>query len=57
MYFSLKEGTDYVRTPSGNCFVKSHLKRGLLPLILEDLLSARKRAKDDLKNETNPFRY
>jgi DNA polymerase delta subunit 1 len=28
----------------------------LLPIILEDLLSARKRAKADLKKETDPFR-
>lgn len=28
----------------------------MLPTILEDLISARKRAKADLKNETDPFK-
>ena len=32
------------------------MRRGLLPHILEDLLAARKRAKEDLKKETDPFR-
>jgi hypothetical protein len=32
------------------------VRKGLLPEILEDLLSARKRAKADLKKETDPFR-
>lgn len=46
----------FIRTPSGDYFVKSSLRKGLLPEILEDLLSARKRAKADLKKETDPFR-
>ena len=33
----------YIRTPSGNHFVKSSVRKGLLPEILESLLSARKR--------------
>jgi len=37
-------------------FVKSTVRKGLLPEILEDLLSARKRAKNDLKKETDPFK-
>lgn len=32
----------YVRTPTGDCFVKEEYKKGLLPQILEDLISARK---------------
>ena len=36
-------------------FVKSNVHKGLLPTILEDLLAARKRAKNDLKKETDPF--
>lgn len=44
------------RTPSGNYFVKSSIRKGLLPEILESLLSARKRAKNDLKVEKDPFR-
>jgi DNA polymerase delta subunit 1 len=46
----------YICTPSGNYFVKSTLRKGLLPEILESLLSARKRAKNELKNETDPFK-
>ena len=46
----------YVKTPSGNLFVKSSKRKGLLPEILESLLSARKKAKTDLKKETDPFK-
>lgn len=46
----------FSRTPANNFFVKSSVRKGLLPEILEDLLSARKRAKVDLKNETDPFK-
>lgn len=31
-------------------------RKGLLPTVLEDLISARKRAKADLKNEMDPFK-
>lgn len=31
-------------------------RKGLLPIILTDLLDARKRAKADLKKETDPFK-
>jgi DNA polymerase elongation subunit (family B) len=37
-------------------FVSSKRRKGLLPTILEDLISARKRAKADLKKETDPFK-
>ena len=37
-------------------FVTSKRRKGLLPTILEDLISARKRAKADLKKETDPFK-
>lgn len=37
-------------------FVKSSKRKGLLPTILEDLIAARKRAKADLKKETDPFK-
>lgn len=53
---NLVEGKDYVVTPNKNCFATSSLRKGLLPTILEDLLGARKRAKADLKNETDPFK-
>ena len=47
---------DYIKTPSGNMFVKAHVRKGLLPEILESLLAARKKAKADLKKETDPFK-
>ena len=36
--------------------MKSSVRPGLLPEILTDLLSARKKAKADLKKETDPFK-
>ncbi|KAI5810896.1 DNA polymerase family B-domain-containing protein [Peziza echinospora] len=52
----LKKDDDYTVTPTGDLFVKSTVRKGLLPIIFEDLLGARKRAKDDLKKETDPFK-
>ncbi|CAK7354808.1 unnamed protein product [Dovyalis caffra] len=43
------------KTPSGETFVKSDLQKGILPEILEELLTARKRAKADLKEANDPF--
>ena len=37
-------------------FATPKRRKGLLPIILEDLLSARKRARADLKEETDPFK-
>lgn len=47
---------EFTQTPSNNFFVKSSVRKGILPVILEDLLGARKKAKTDLKNETDPFK-
>lgn len=44
------------KTPANNYFVKSSVRKGLLPEILESLLAARKRAKNELKVEKDPFR-
>ncbi|KAI8099328.1 DNA polymerase family B-domain-containing protein [Halteromyces radiatus] len=52
----LKENIDYVVTPNNDMFVTANRRKGLLPQILTDLLSARKRAKNDLKKETDPFK-
>jgi hypothetical protein len=63
----LVEGEDYVHTPNNGEFVvrcraeadyfaTSKRRRGLLPTVLENLLSARKRAKADLKLEKDPFK-
>ncbi|KAK9459194.1 DNA polymerase family B-domain-containing protein [Lipomyces oligophaga] len=53
---SLVLDEDYERTPNGDCFVKVNKRKGVLPVILEELLGARKRAKADLKKETDPFK-
>ena len=45
----------YEKTPAGHCFVKKTTHPGLLPRILEELLSARKRAKGDLAKATDPL--
>lgn len=47
---------DYILTPNGDYFVKSHKRQGILPTILNELLTARKKAKQDLKRETDPFK-
>ncbi|CAE6482066.1 unnamed protein product [Rhizoctonia solani] len=52
----LVKGVDYVQTPNNDFFVTSKRRKGLLPTVLEDLISARKRAKADLKKETDPFK-
>jgi DNA polymerase delta subunit 1 len=44
-----------LRCPTGDCFVRTHRYKGILPEILEELLGARKRAKADLKAATDPF--
>jgi DNA polymerase delta subunit 1 len=43
------------KTPSGETFVKQTLQKGILPEILEELLTARKRAKADLKEAKDPL--
>ncbi|EMG45918.1 POL3 DNA polymerase delta catalytic subunit [Candida maltosa Xu316] len=53
--FGLTED-DYIKTPNGDFFVKSELRKGILPTILDELLTARKKAKADLKKETDPFK-
>ncbi|KAK2954122.1 putative DNA polymerase delta catalytic subunit [Blattamonas nauphoetae] len=46
---------DYSRTPTGNFFIKSRLHKGLLPEILEWLLAARKRTREELALATDPM--
>uniref|UniRef100_G3PHJ9 DNA polymerase delta catalytic subunit n=1 Tax=Gasterosteus aculeatus aculeatus TaxID=481459 RepID=G3PHJ9_GASAC len=55
-YTTLLQKEDFIKTPTGDMFVKSSVRKGLLPEILENLLSARKRAKTELKKETDPFK-
>ncbi|KAI4500436.1 hypothetical protein M0802_004398 [Mischocyttarus mexicanus] len=47
---------DVTQTPSNSLFIKSHIRKGLLPEILENLLTARKIAKAELKKETDPLK-
>ncbi|KAJ7880316.1 DNA polymerase family B-domain-containing protein [Mycena olivaceomarginata] len=47
---------DYTVTPNNDMFATTKKRKGLLPMVLEDLISARKRAKADLKKETDPFK-
>lgn len=42
------------QTPAGNLFVKSSVRQGLLPQILQSLLSERKKTKAELKKATDP---
>lgn len=45
----------YEKSPSGHLFVKSSTKKGILPQILDELLAARKRAKKDMGETTDPM--
>ena len=45
----------YQQTPTGEFFVKTTTKKGILPLILDELLAARKRAKRDMKLAKDPM--
>eukprot|EP00455_Lapot_gusevi_P013195 TRINITY_DN1637_c0_g3_i3.p1 TRINITY_DN1637_c0_g3~~TRINITY_DN1637_c0_g3_i3.p1 ORF type:complete len:670 (+),score=201.46 TRINITY_DN1637_c0_g3_i3:299-2011(+) len=45
----------YVRTPCGAYFAKSSMRRGILPEILDELISARAKAKAELKKAQDPF--
>lgn len=45
---------DYFKSPTGDCFVKEHIRKGILPIILEELISARKKAKEELKTAKTP---
>lgn len=46
---------DYIRTPLGHCFVKPHVRKGILSEMLEEFLASRKTAKKDMQNATDPF--
>ena len=47
---------DYFTTPTGDNFMKETKRKGILPMILEELISARKKAKKDLAEETDPLK-
>lgn len=52
----LVKDRDYTITPNGDWFVKKNQRKGMVPLILESLLNARKIARAELKRETDPFK-
>ncbi|KKK19161.1 DNA polymerase delta catalytic subunit Cdc2 [Aspergillus rambellii] len=52
----MKKDEDYIVTPNGDMFCTTKVRKGLLSQILEELLSARKRAKKELAMETDPFK-
>jgi DNA polymerase delta subunit 1 len=47
--------SQYKKSENGYYFVHSSVKKGVLPSILDELLSARKRAKKDMKNAPTEF--
>ncbi|KAI8977005.1 DNA polymerase family B-domain-containing protein [Mycotypha africana] len=53
---NMVKDVDYIITPNNDMFVTVARRKGLLPQILADLLAARKKAKNDLKKETDPFK-
>ncbi|CCK68230.1 DNA-directed DNA polymerase delta POL3 KNAG_0A05660 [Huiozyma naganishii CBS 8797] len=53
---NLKKDEDYIITPNGDYFVTDKLRRGILPIILDELISARSRAKKDLRDEKDSFK-
>ncbi len=46
---------DKERSPCGHWFVRQHVKKGLLPTILSELLTARSQAKKDMKTAKEQF--
>ena len=46
---------DFIKTPSGDYFVKPEVRKGVLPSVLEDLINARKRTKLQLKEAVDPL--
>jgi DNA polymerase delta subunit 1 len=46
---------EFIKTPSGDHFVKPHIRKGVLPSVLEDLINTRKKTKQQLKEATDPL--
>ena len=53
---NMVENRDYIKTPTNDYFIKPHIKKGLLPEILEELLSSRKKAKIDMRNSKEDWK-
>jgi DNA polymerase delta subunit 1 len=54
--YRIKEYSDNEvnKTPQGDYFIKKEVCKGVLPIILEELVSQRKRVKELLKNCKDP---
>ncbi|KAH7905236.1 ribonuclease H-like domain-containing protein [Hygrophoropsis aurantiaca] len=48
----LAEGVDYIQTRNGDFFVKPERRKGIIPMLLEDLISAREQVDADLQTGT-----
>ena len=48
------KNVDYIETPQQHFFVTPKRRRGLIPMVLEQLLSKRKEVKRSMKNEQDP---
>eukprot|EP01054_Gregarina_sp_Poly1_P000704 Gregarina_sp_Poly_1__703@NODE_1168_length_4874_cov_154_360100_g625_i2_p1_GENE_NODE_1168_length_4874_cov_154_360100_g625_i2NODE_1168_length_4874_cov_154_360100_g625_i2_p1_ORF_typecomplete_len735_score100_49DNA_pol_B_exo1/PF03104_19/7_3e70DNA_pol_B_exo1/PF03104_19/1_2e03DNA_pol_B/PF00136_21/4_8e02DNA_pol_B/PF00136_21/1_6e53RNase_H_2/PF13482_6/8_6e07DNA_pol_B_exo2/PF10108_9/3_5e06DNA_pol_B_2/PF03175_13/0_0031_NODE_1168_length_4874_cov_154_360100_g625_i224404644 len=46
---------DLFRTPANKVFVKPHVKRGILPTVVGDLIKERKKAKKEMASEKDPL--
>lgn len=46
---------DYEKSPNGDAFIKSHVQKGILPLILEELVKKRAAVKQTLLECTDPI--
>ena len=46
---------EYIKTPTGDVFVRASKRKGVLPEILVELLDARGKAKKAMKSATDPF--
>ena len=42
------------KTPNGDIFIKKEVQRGVLPVILEEIITARKRVKEKIKTCKDP---
>eukprot|EP01071_Lankesteria_metandrocarpae_P010903 Lankesteria_metandrocarpae@DN5381_c0_g1_i2.p1 len=46
---------DRVTTPSGNTFIRKTVREGVLPMIVGELIGARKRARAEIAKQSDPF--
>ena len=52
---NMKPGEDFEKTPTGDYFVKKHVREGIIPKIMNELIDARNKAKKDLAAATDDF--